>query len=111
LNRPSGSFRMTPKRAWSMEHCCSTTGRPETKSRAIELLKQAIVADDSSVEARYQLANIELTDGNLQAALQRLESAIKLQPNDSRLHFALSRVYRLLDCKSEADQEIQIIRS
>jgi tetratricopeptide (TPR) repeat protein len=79
---------------------------PETKGRAIELLKQAVVADDSSVEARYQLANIELADGKLQPALQYLESAIKLEPNDSRLHFAISRVYRRLGRNSEADREM-----
>jgi tetratricopeptide (TPR) repeat protein len=81
-------------------------GSPETKGRAIELLKQAIAADDSLVEARYQLANIELADGKLQPALQYLESAIKLEPNDSRLHFAISRVYRRLGRNSDADQEM-----
>jgi tetratricopeptide (TPR) repeat protein len=81
-------------------------GSPETKGHAIELLNQAIEADDVSVEARYRLANVELADGNLQAALQYLESAIKLEPNDSRLHFAISRVYRRLGRNSDADQEI-----
>ncbi len=81
-------------------------GSPETKGHAIELLKQAIVADDSSVEARYQLANIELADGKLQPALQYLESAIRLEPNDSRLHFAISRVYRRLGRISDADTDL-----
>jgi tetratricopeptide (TPR) repeat protein len=81
-------------------------GSPENKGHAIELLKQAIVADDSSVEARYQLANIELADGKLQPALEFLERAIKLEPDDSRLHFAISRVYRRLGRNSDADQEM-----
>jgi len=58
------------------------------------------------VEARYQLANIELADGNLQSALEFLQRAIKLEPNDSRLHFALSRVYRRLGRDSDADTEM-----
>jgi len=81
-------------------------GSPETRGRAIELLKQAIVTDDSSVEARYQLANIELADGKFQPALEFLERAIKLEPNDSRLHFAISRVYRRLGRNSDADKEM-----
>ena len=81
-------------------------GSPETRGRAIELLKQAIVADDSSVEARYQLANIELADGRLEPALEFLARAIKLEPNDSRLHFAISRVYRRLGRSSDAAKEL-----
>ncbi|HUJ22651.1 MAG TPA: tetratricopeptide repeat protein [Bryobacteraceae bacterium] len=82
-------------------------GSPEAKQRAIELLKKAIAADNSSVEARYQLANVELADGKPQPALQYLESAIKLDPNDSRLHFAMSRVYRRLGRDSDADKEME----
>jgi Flp pilus assembly protein TadD len=81
-------------------------GSPETRGRAVELLKQAIVTDDSSVEARYQLANIELADGKLQPALEFLQRAIKLEPNDSRLHFAISRVYRRLGRNSDAEKEM-----
>lgn len=83
-------------------------GSPETKGRAVQLLKHALELDDSAVEPRYQLANLELTDGNPQQALPYLESAIKLDPNDSRLHFALSRVYRRLNREAEAGKETEI---
>lgn len=81
-------------------------GSPEANSRAIELLKQAVVLDDSTVEARYQLANLELANEKPQAALRYLERAMQLEPNDSRLHFAMSRAYRRLGRTSEADQEM-----
>jgi tetratricopeptide (TPR) repeat protein len=82
-------------------------GSPEDKSRAVGLLKRAIALDSSSVEARYQVANVELADGHFEQALQDLERAIKLDPDDSRMHFALSRVYRRLDRNSEADRELE----
>jgi tetratricopeptide (TPR) repeat protein len=82
-------------------------GSPESKARAIELLKKAITGDDSSVEARYQLANIELADGHFQPAFQYLERAIRMNPDDSRLHFAMARIYRRLGRDSEADREME----
>jgi len=81
---------------------------PENKTRAIELLKQALAVDDSLVEARYQLANIELEDGRLEPALQYLTAALKLDPEASRLHFALSRVYRRLGRESDAAKEMEV---
>jgi len=82
-------------------------GTSENKSRAVDLLKHALALDDSAVEARYQLANLELAEGNAQQAMQYLEKAIKLDPNDSRLHFALSRVYRRLGRDSDATKETE----
>jgi tetratricopeptide (TPR) repeat protein len=79
---------------------------PESRTRAVALFKQALSADDSSVEARYQLANLELEEGNLQPALQHLTAAIKLEPDASRLHFALSRVYRRLGREADAAAEM-----
>ena len=82
-------------------------GSPNDKIHAIKLLKQAIALDGSSVEARYQIANVELADGHFEQALKALERAIEANPDDSRLHFALSRVYRRLDRNSEADREME----
>jgi tetratricopeptide (TPR) repeat protein len=80
---------------------------PESRDRGIQLLKQALAADDSSVEARYQLANIEMEAGNLQPALEYLTGALKREPDASRLHFALSRVYRRLGREADAAREIE----
>ena len=83
---------------------------PENRARAAAVLKQAIAVDDSSVEARYQLANLALEDGNPQAALEHLEKAVRAEPDDSRLHFTLSRVYRRLGRNSDADREMDNYR-
>ena len=81
---------------------------PEARSRAAVLLERAIALDSSDAESRYQLGNLLLEDGKPERALPRLESAIKLDPQDSRFHFAVSRVYRRLGRTSEADKEMEI---
>jgi len=81
---------------------------PEARSHAAGLFERAIALDNSSAESRYQLANIEMEDGQPERALPHLASAIKLDPQDSRFHFALSRVYRRLGHSSEADKEMEI---
>ena len=83
-------------------------GSPASRTRAIELFKRVIAAGDSSAEARYQLANIDLEDGKLESALQHLTAAIKLDPDASRLHFALSRVYRRLGRETDANAELAV---
>jgi import receptor subunit TOM70 len=83
-------------------------GSPENRSHAVQLFEKAIAIDDSSIEARYQLANIELADGKPEQALPYLERAIKTDPKDSRLHYTVSRVYRRLGRSSDADGEMEI---
>ncbi len=82
-------------------------GPPGERMKAIRFLKQALALNGASVEAQYQLANVELTGGNLESAKVYLERAIKTEPDDARLHFALSRLYQRLDRATEAEREMQ----
>ena len=82
-------------------------GSPESKPHAVELLKHAIAVSDALVEARYQLANLDLEEGTPEQALPYLQRAIELDPKDSRLHFALSRALRRLGRNSDADREME----
>jgi tetratricopeptide (TPR) repeat protein len=79
----------------------------ENKARAVAVLKQAIAMNGSSVEARYQLANVALEENRLPDALEHLEKAIRADPDDNRLHFTLSRVYRRLGREADAESEMQ----
>ena len=83
-------------------------GTPEAKSHASELFGRSIALDETAAEPRYQLANLELEDGKPERALPQLENAIKLDPQDSRFHFAMSRVYRRLGRSEEAGKEMEI---
>jgi tetratricopeptide (TPR) repeat protein len=83
-------------------------GSAQNKVRAIDMFKHALAVNDSAVEPRYQLANLELENGNPQQALAYLERAIQLDSKDSRLHFALSRAYRRLSRDADARRETEI---
>jgi tetratricopeptide (TPR) repeat protein len=83
-------------------------GTPEAKGHATRLFERAIALDPTAAEPLYQLANVELEDGKPERALPRLESAIQLAPQDSRFHFAMSRVYRRLGRSFEAGKEMEI---
>jgi len=76
-----------------------------TKARAITLLKRALALNEAAVEPRYQLANFALAEDHPEEARAYLQKAIELNPSDSRLHFALSRVYRRLNLEAEAARE------
>ncbi|MFN7994150.1 MAG: tetratricopeptide repeat protein [Bryobacteraceae bacterium] len=80
---------------------------PENQSRAANLLEKALANDGTLVEARLQLANLALAGGKPEAALHHLEKALATDANDSRLHFALSRVYGRLGRDADADREMQ----
>jgi tetratricopeptide (TPR) repeat protein len=82
-------------------------GSAESKSRAVELFKQAIAIDKSAVEALYNLGNLALADGDLKQAADYLEKAIQSDASQSRLHFALSRVYRRMGRASDAESEME----
>lgn len=79
---------------------------PDGRIRASALFQHAVEVDAAAVEAHFQLANLALADGRLPEALQHLETAIQSAGGDSRLHFALSRVYRRMGREADADREM-----
>lgn len=85
------------------------------QARAGALLKKAIELDSSRPEAHYQLGMLELkksaagaSGDSLQQALEQFESAARLGLTDSRIHFALARVYRRLGRENEAASEMRL---
>jgi tetratricopeptide (TPR) repeat protein len=102
------AFRRFPREAQTYEvygTLLLEDAATENKSRAIGLLKKAIYLDATAAEPCYQLGNVELENGRPEQALSYLESAVKLAPQDSRAHYALSRVYRRLGRESDAAGE------
>jgi tetratricopeptide (TPR) repeat protein len=86
-----------------------------TLGRAAVLLNEAIELDGSQAEAHYQLGVLELkkstsaiSPAGLRQVLEHLEAATRLGLNDSRIHYALARVYRRLGRDSEADKEMSL---
>jgi tetratricopeptide (TPR) repeat protein len=82
-------------------------------AQAAELLNKAVKLDASRAEPHYQLGILELKKtaappNLLRQALEQLQIAARLGLTDSRIHYALARVYRRLGREDEAAAETQL---
>lgn len=68
--------------------------QPEGRPRAIGLFEQAVRADSSLWEARYDLGVLYADAGNLAAAERELSRAAELSPNSEDVVLALAEVRR-----------------
>jgi protein O-GlcNAc transferase len=75
------------------------------ESQAVALLQTALKLNRSLPDAHYLLGDLALRRGNPEGALQHLEQAVKLDPESSKIHFALFRTYRRLARTKEAARE------
>jgi Flp pilus assembly protein TadD len=82
-----------------------------SEAHAISLLTKAIALDNSLGVSHFELGNLALSKGQLEQAVTQLEAAVKLSPDDSRAHYALSRAYRRLGRVEDADRELKIFQS
>lgn len=85
-----------------------------TQGRAAALLEKAVELDGSRAESHYQLGILNLkkstvgaSPDSLRQALEQLETAARLGLNESKLHYALARVYRRLRRENEAAKEMR----
>ena len=72
------------------------------ETHAAALLKTAVDLDPDRVEAHYRLGNLALKNGATGDALQHLETAARLAPEESKIQFALARLYRRLGRADDA---------
>jgi Flp pilus assembly protein TadD len=77
-----------------------------TQGRAAALLEKAIELDSSRAESHYQLGILDLKQSDPKKALEQLETAARLGLNESKIHYALARVYRRLGRDNEAAKEM-----
>ena len=85
-------------------------GDKTAKARAVELLGKAVAIDPRSAEAHYQIGNLALEDGNAKEAFGELQKAAQLEPDASKIHFALARACRRLGQKSAAAHEMAVFQ-
>ena len=83
------------------------SGDRSAESRAASMFETALRLDGSLAESHFQLGSLALNDDKTQAALQHLEAAVNLNPDSSKIHFALARAYRRLGRSEEAAKELQ----
>jgi len=89
------------------------------QGRAAALLDKAVKLDSSRAESHYQLGILDLkksdlkkgpadaSPDSLRQALEQLETAARLGLNESKVHYALARVYRRLGRENDAAKEMQ----
>jgi cytochrome c-type biogenesis protein CcmH/NrfG len=73
-----------------------------SEARASALLKTAVNLDATRAESHYRLGNLALKNEATAEALQQLETAARLAPRESKIQFALARLYRRLDRAGDA---------
>jgi cellulose synthase operon protein C len=85
-----------------------------TEDRAAALLAKAVELDSSRPEPHYQLGMLDLKKSpggasrdSLRQALEQLETAARLGLNESKIHYALARVYRRLGRENDAAKEME----
>jgi tetratricopeptide (TPR) repeat protein len=85
-----------------------------TQERAAALLEKAVQLDSSRPEPHYQLGMLDLKKSpggasrdSLRQALEQLETAARLGLNESKIHYALARVYRRLGRENDAAKEME----
>jgi predicted Zn-dependent protease len=73
-----------------------------SETRAGVLLKTAVNLDAMRAESHYRLGNLALKNEATAEALQQLETAARLAPRESKIQFALARLYRRLGRADDA---------
>ena len=81
------------------------SGDEAARSRSATLLRKALDLDASLVEPHYQLGQLALTQGNPEEAARHFESAVRLDPRESKLRYGLVRAYRRLGRQEQAREQ------
>lgn len=79
----------------------------DTGSRARQMFEKALCLDKSLPEAHYELGTLALAAGKLTAAKDHFLAAEQSAPQDSRIHFALARLYRKEGQIADSEREMQ----
>ena len=86
------------------------TGDDGALKRAVSLLQKAVKLDASLPAAPYQLGRLALERDRAGEALPYLETAARLRPDQSNVHFLLARAYRSLGRSEEAHSHLKTFR-
>ncbi|MCY3756738.1 MAG: tetratricopeptide repeat protein [Acidobacteria bacterium] len=86
------------------------TGDDGALKRAVALLRKAVELDASLAVAQYQLGRLALERDRAGEALPHLETAARLNPDQSRVHYLLARAYRRLGRGEESRSHLKTFR-
>jgi len=77
-------------------------------AQARDLLEKALKLSPQSAQAYYLLGQIALEEGQLKEAEEDLLRSLASDPDRSKTHFALSRVYRRMERTDQAAKEFEV---
>lgn len=77
-------------------------------AQAKDLLERALKLSPQSAQAYYLLGQIALQEGQLKEAEESLLRSLASDPDRSKTHFALSRVYRRMERADQAAREFEL---
>jgi tetratricopeptide (TPR) repeat protein len=80
----------------------------QQQAQAKDLLDKALKLTPQSAQAHYLLGQIALQDGQLKEAEEDLLRSLTFDPDRSKTHFALSRVYRRMERSDQAAKEFEL---
>ena len=61
-------------------------------------------------DARYLLGKIQLARGSPQEAVETLEAAVRLAPDEPNIHYQLGQAYQKLGRSDEAQQQFELFK-
>ncbi len=77
---------------------------------AMTLLKEAVDLRYDYADARYQLGKALIEKGNLDEAVDQLETAARFEPKKDYIHYQLSIAYRRASRPADSDRELKLYR-
>jgi len=82
----------------------------QVDARIRGLLKKSEELDGFNAETHYQLASLALNENKYDEALKELQASASIDPEVSKVHLLLARVYRRTGREADAEKETQLHR-
>ncbi|MGH9941225.1 MAG: tetratricopeptide repeat protein [Pyrinomonadaceae bacterium] len=84
--------------------------RKQQIAEALALLREAVAARPDYADARYQLGKALIEQGDVNAAVEQLETAARIAPATDYIRYQLSIAYRRTSRPADAERELQLYR-
>jgi tetratricopeptide (TPR) repeat protein len=81
-----------------------------TEEHGVQSLRKALKLDPALSEAHYQLGNLAVRYGDSTTAIQHFLMALRNGDRSSKVHFALSRAYRISGDAAESEKHAALFR-